>query len=77
MAGEVRCEPPNDRLDRFQGTLLVDGQTFALDNEQVLLRGCTVRNTQWCFGLVLYAGVRNAHNARLNIPTFNIEIFGF
>ncbi|XP_075885169.1 phospholipid-transporting ATPase ID-like [Nelusetta ayraudi] len=56
FSGEVHCEPPNNRLDRFQGTLSVDGQTFAVDNEQVLLRGCTIRNTQWCFGLVLYAG---------------------
>lgn len=57
-AGEVHCEPPNNRLDRFRGTLSVDGQTFAVDNEQVLLRGCTIRNTQWCFGLVLYAGAQ-------------------
>lgn len=58
FSGEVHCEPPNNRLDRFQGTLSVDGQTFAVDNEQVLLRGCTIRNTQWCFGLVLYAGAQ-------------------
>ncbi|XP_034727325.1 phospholipid-transporting ATPase ID-like [Etheostoma cragini] len=54
--GEVRCEPPNNRLDRFTGTLTYVGQKYPLDNEKILLRGCTLRNTEWCFGLVLFAG---------------------
>ena len=54
--GEVRCEPPNNRLDKFKGTLTVQGQTHALDNDKVLLRGCTLRNTEWCFGLVVFGG---------------------
>uniref|UniRef100_A0A8C5AT55 Phospholipid-transporting ATPase n=1 Tax=Gadus morhua TaxID=8049 RepID=A0A8C5AT55_GADMO len=54
--GEVRCEPPNNRLDKFKGTLTVNGQTYALDNDKVLLRGCTLRNTEWCFGLVVFGG---------------------
>ncbi|XP_061881093.1 phospholipid-transporting ATPase ID-like [Entelurus aequoreus] len=54
--GEVHCEPPNNRLDRFTGTLTSAGQKYALDNEKILLRGCTLRNTDWCFGLVLFGG---------------------
>uniref|UniRef100_A0A673WFR5 Phospholipid-transporting ATPase n=1 Tax=Salmo trutta TaxID=8032 RepID=A0A673WFR5_SALTR len=54
--GEVRCEPPNNRLDKFTGTLTLKGETYSLDNERVLLRGCTLRNTQWCFGLVVFGG---------------------
>ncbi|TMS08782.1 Phospholipid-transporting ATPase ID [Larimichthys crocea] len=54
--GEVRCEPPNNRLDKFTGTLSLNGQTAALDNDKVLLRGCTLRNTEWCFGLVIFGG---------------------
>ncbi|XP_075903017.1 phospholipid-transporting ATPase ID-like [Nelusetta ayraudi] len=54
--GEVCCESPNNRLDRFKGTLLFGGQKYSLDNEKILLRGCTLRNTHWCFGLVLFAG---------------------
>ncbi|XP_076587302.1 phospholipid-transporting ATPase ID-like [Chaetodon auriga] len=54
--GEVRCEPPNNRLDRFMGTLTYGGQKYPLDNEKILLRGCTLRNTEWCFGLVLFGG---------------------
>ncbi|XP_076005457.1 putative phospholipid-transporting ATPase IM [Genypterus blacodes] len=54
--GAVACEPPNNRLDRFAGTLSYGGQKYSLDNEKILLRGCTLRNTKWCFGLVLFGG---------------------
>ncbi|XP_009986134.1 PREDICTED: phospholipid-transporting ATPase ID-like, partial [Tauraco erythrolophus] len=54
--GEVKCEAPNNKLDRFTGTLTLRGEKYALDNEKMLLRGCTIRNTEWCFGLVIYAG---------------------
>uniref|UniRef100_A0A3B3ZMG9 Phospholipid-transporting ATPase n=1 Tax=Periophthalmus magnuspinnatus TaxID=409849 RepID=A0A3B3ZMG9_9GOBI len=54
--GEVRCEPPNNRLDKFKGTLTFNGQSYALDNDKVLLRGCTIRNTEWCYGLVIFGG---------------------
>uniref|UniRef100_A0A3P8YR14 Phospholipid-transporting ATPase n=1 Tax=Esox lucius TaxID=8010 RepID=A0A3P8YR14_ESOLU len=54
--GQVRCEPPNNRLDKFTGCLSLDGAMYSLDNEKILLRGCTLRNTQWCFGLVLFGG---------------------
>nr|XP_015832034.2 phospholipid-transporting ATPase ID [Nothobranchius furzeri] len=54
--GEVRCEPPNNRLDKFKGTLTMNGRNYGLDNDKVLLRGCTLRNTEWCFGLVLFGG---------------------
>uniref|UniRef100_A0AAY5ETF2 Phospholipid-transporting ATPase n=1 Tax=Electrophorus electricus TaxID=8005 RepID=A0AAY5ETF2_ELEEL len=53
---EVHCEAPNNRLDKFTGTLSVQGAAYALDNERIILRGCTLRNTEWCFGLVLFGG---------------------
>ncbi|KFQ24877.1 putative phospholipid-transporting ATPase ID, partial [Mesitornis unicolor] len=56
FTGEVRCEAPNNKLDKFTGTLTLRGEKYALDNEKMLLRGCTIRNTEWCFGLVIYAG---------------------
>ena len=35
---------------------MYQGKTFSLDNDKILLRGCILRNTQWCFGLVVFAG---------------------
>ncbi|XP_046715041.1 phospholipid-transporting ATPase ID isoform X4 [Silurus meridionalis] len=56
--GEVICEPPNNKLDRFTGTLYWKDNKYPLDNEKMLLRGCMVRNTEWCFGLVIFAGLQ-------------------
>uniref|UniRef100_H2YBJ8 Phospholipid-transporting ATPase n=1 Tax=Ciona savignyi TaxID=51511 RepID=H2YBJ8_CIOSA len=54
--GHVKCEAPNNYLHKFTGNLYWNNETFAIDNENILLRGCTLRNTEWCFGLVIFAG---------------------
>lgn len=54
--GEIICEPPNNLLNKFEGTLIWRNQRFPLDNEKILLRGCVLRNTKWCYGLVIFAG---------------------
>lgn len=54
--GEIRCEAPNNNLTKFEGTLILDGQSHAIDNDKMLLRGCVLRNTKWCFGIVVFAG---------------------
>ncbi|XP_040546645.1 phospholipid-transporting ATPase ID isoform X1 [Gallus gallus] len=54
--GEVICEPPNNKLDKFGGTLYWKENKFPLSNQNMLLRGCVLRNTEWCFGLVVFAG---------------------
>ncbi|NXD01031.1 AT8B3 ATPase, partial [Certhia familiaris] len=55
--GRVTCEEPNSRMHTFTGTLRWRGHTHALDSDRILLRGCRVRNTALCYGLVLYAGL--------------------
>ncbi|XP_006887000.1 PREDICTED: probable phospholipid-transporting ATPase FetA-like [Elephantulus edwardii] len=54
--GQVICELPNNKLDRFTGTLTYKGNTYLLDHDKLLLRGSTIRNTDWCYGLVIYTG---------------------
>ena len=56
VLGEVVCEPPNNRLSKYEGKLTWNGQSYALDNDKILLRGCVLRNTKWCYGLVIFAG---------------------
>ncbi|CAG0915171.1 unnamed protein product [Notodromas monacha] len=53
---KIYCEAPNNNLSRFEGTMEWQGEKFALDNDKVLLRGCILRNTQWCYGVVIFAG---------------------
>ncbi|XP_046608666.1 probable phospholipid-transporting ATPase IM isoform X4 [Neodiprion virginianus] len=54
--GEIVCETPNNLLNKFEGTLLWRGKRYSLDNDKVILRGCVLRNTQWCYGVVIFAG---------------------
>ncbi|KFM11325.1 putative phospholipid-transporting ATPase IK, partial [Aptenodytes forsteri] len=54
--GRVTCEEPNSRMHSFTGTLEWRGETYSLDSERILLRGCKLRNTDVCYGLVIYAG---------------------
>ncbi|KAM6936972.1 phospholipid-transporting ATPase ID [Xenentodon cancila] len=56
--GEVICEPPNNKLDKFTGTLYWKDNKYSLDSEKMLLRGCVLRNTEWCFGIVIFAGLQ-------------------
>lgn len=54
--GEIACEKPNNLLNKFEGTLFWNMRRYALDNEKILLRGCVLRNTKWCYGVVIFAG---------------------
>lgn len=45
-------------MHSFTGTLEWRGETYSLDSERILLRGCKLRNTDVCYGLVIYAGGR-------------------
>ncbi|XP_033845382.1 phospholipid-transporting ATPase IC [Periophthalmus magnuspinnatus] len=52
----IECEEPNNRLDKFTGTMLWQRERYPLDLDNMLLRGCKVRNTDICHGLVIFAG---------------------
>ncbi|KAK7864499.1 hypothetical protein R5R35_003115 [Gryllus longicercus] len=54
--GEIACETPNNLLNKFEGALAWKQKRFPLDNDKILLRGCILRNTQWCYGVVIFAG---------------------
>ena len=40
--GHIMCEPPNNNLSRFEGTLTWEGRSYPLDNECILLRGTLI-----------------------------------
>nr|XP_025037026.1 probable phospholipid-transporting ATPase VA isoform X2 [Pelodiscus sinensis] len=53
----IECEKPNNDLSRFRGYIIhKSGKRDGLDKENLLLRGCTVRNTEEVTGIVIYAG---------------------
>ena len=54
---EIICDTPNKDLYRFEGLLKLPGaDAIPLSIENVLLRGASLRNTEYVFGIVLYAG---------------------
>ncbi|KAM3965408.1 ATPase phospholipid transporting 8B isoform 1-T3 [Aphomia sociella] len=54
--GVIICETPNNLLNKFEGTLSWRDKHHSLDNDKILLRGCVLRNTSWCYGVVVFAG---------------------
>ncbi|XP_045304881.1 phospholipid-transporting ATPase VA isoform X2 [Leopardus geoffroyi] len=53
----IECEKPNNDLTRFRGCIIHDnGKKAGLYKENLLLRGCTIRNTEAVVGMVIYAG---------------------
>nr|XP_020454825.1 probable phospholipid-transporting ATPase VD [Monopterus albus] len=53
----IVCENPNNDLSRFRGYMEhSSGVRVGLHNNNLLLRSCTIRNTQTVVGIVVYAG---------------------
>mmetsp|Transcript_68704 Transcript_68704/g.119338 ORF Transcript_68704/g.119338 Transcript_68704/m.119338 type:complete len:1134 (-) Transcript_68704:162-3563(-) len=61
LTGQVTYEGPNASLYTFVGKLDhsikgVKGETIPLDEANVVLRGCKIKNIPWCLGVVVYTG---------------------
>ncbi|XP_035303272.1 probable phospholipid-transporting ATPase VB isoform X2 [Cricetulus griseus] len=53
----IICERPNNHLSKFKGYMEHPDQTrTGFGSESLLLRGCTIRNTEVAAGIVIYAG---------------------
>ncbi|GAB2280370.1 Phospholipid-transporting ATPase 3 [Dionaea muscipula] len=66
--GEVQCEQPNNSLYTFTGNLIFQKQTLPLSPNQLLLRGCSLRNTEYIVGAVIYTG----HETKVMMNTMNV-----
>uniref|UniRef100_A0A3Q1IQY6 Phospholipid-transporting ATPase n=1 Tax=Anabas testudineus TaxID=64144 RepID=A0A3Q1IQY6_ANATE len=53
----IECENPNNDLNRFRGYMEhSSGVRVGLHNSNLLLRSCTIRNTEAVVGIVVYSG---------------------
>jgi len=59
LHGHLDTEPPNQLVQSFSGTLYLQGfpRGVPIDAKGFLLRGSTIRNTSWVYGLVVFTGV--------------------
>uniref|UniRef100_A0A8C6YWP7 Phospholipid-transporting ATPase n=1 Tax=Nothoprocta perdicaria TaxID=30464 RepID=A0A8C6YWP7_NOTPE len=57
FSSRIECESPNNDLSCFRGFIEHSNkERVGLSKENLLLRGCTVRNTEAVVGIVVYAG---------------------
>ncbi|XP_006872752.1 PREDICTED: probable phospholipid-transporting ATPase VD [Chrysochloris asiatica] len=57
FSSRIECESANNDLNRFRGFLEhANKERVGLSKENLLLRGCTIRNTEAVVGIVVYAG---------------------
>lgn len=70
LRGWIECDAPNSKLYSFKGTmhydsydtegnLLREDEKEPITNENILLRGCMLRNTKWAIGIVVYTGLES------------------
>ncbi|XP_021366125.1 probable phospholipid-transporting ATPase VA isoform X2 [Mizuhopecten yessoensis] len=52
----LECDLPNSEIYKFKGYIINQGDKISLNKDNLLLRGCTVRNTDYVEGIVVYAG---------------------
>ncbi|XP_027029904.2 phospholipid-transporting ATPase VA isoform X2 [Tachysurus fulvidraco] len=81
----IECEKPNNDLNRFRGYILHrNGRRDGLYKDNLLLRGCTIRNTEEAVGIVIYAGHETKAMLNNNGPRYkrsklerrmNVDVF--
>jgi phospholipid-transporting ATPase len=53
----LEVELPHKDLHTFNGTLYINGTTkFSYSQDQLLLKGANLANTEWVVGIVTYTG---------------------
>lgn len=66
--GEIQCEQPNNSLYTFTGNLIIQNQTLPLSPSQILLRGCSLRNTEFIVAAVIFTG----HETKVMMNSMNV-----
>ena len=58
----MKCEPPSDQIYKFDGVIATGTVgKISLSHENLLLRGSSLRNTDWVIRVVVYTG----HDTRI------------
>lgn len=54
--GECVSENPTAELYSYTGKITICGDNFALNHNQLLLKGANLKNTDWILGFCVYTG---------------------
>ena len=64
FTGNIVCDAPNASLEVWEGNLSAPAQLSGIKPcsiKNLLLRGCTLKNTTYCYGIAIYVG----HNTKI------------
>jgi magnesium-transporting ATPase (P-type) len=69
LNAKIECEGPIDNIYKFDGRFTVQDKQISLGYENFLLRGSSLRQTEWITGLVTFTGhftriMKNSSGAR-------------
>ena len=58
LRGQIICEKPNSFIYKFEGCAKLEDQNAAisLSADNILLRGMSLRNTEYLYGIVVFTG---------------------
>ena len=82
LKGNIEFEFPNTNLESFRGSMKTEGadtQDVPLNHKNILLRGCTLRNTKYVIGIIVYAGhdtkiMKNTGAGRLKRTHLDLQL---
>eukprot|EP00062_Callorhinchus_milii_P015953 gi/632966757/ref/XP_007899593.1/ PREDICTED: probable phospholipid-transporting ATPase VB [Callorhinchus milii] len=67
----ITCDIPNNEFNKFNGFIeKPDRRKIGFDKHSLLLRGCTIRNTEVTVGIVVYAGHETKAMLNTNGPRY-------
>lgn len=62
LKGKIMCDWPNASLEDWDATIQFKypdlNKTYPLKINNLLLRGCFLRNIEYCYGVVVYLGLK-------------------
>jgi phospholipid-transporting ATPase len=56
FSGLLEYDKPSENLDKWDGALTYNGQTKSAGIDNLLLRGCKLKNIKVAYGVVIYVG---------------------
>lgn len=66
----VSCEKPSDKIYQFEGVIYIGGKKISLTYENFMLRGSSLKNTEWVVGVITFPG----HDTRIMLNSCGAKI---
>ena len=77
MKGKIESEHPNNAIYKFEGFMEIGGVKYSQNADNLLLRGCKLRNTRYIIGMSVFTGpetkiMKNTASAKYKFSTLEL-----